>query len=316
MPDAIQRTHHTKGLNGTWVDAVHINKMGWLFAPAEDGVQEKSYVVSFRHYNQVQRICATSGNVMWKIGGDDSDFTFVDSTREFSYQHDARIEILVDKRMILSLYDNGNKLKPLYSRAVIFQIDETEKTLTQLWERSEPLNRFGFATGSTQRLSNGNVVISWGGVGLPAGLPFYTEVTANAVDEADDVVSEEILLDLTFELAESSYHAYKSDWKGKPCHIRSPPTMLISYSTEIPELRYSWNGATEVGMWKIYGGETREPITLFRTHFKSKFEHSIKLTDMPKQRCYYFQAHALDIHGALLGKSNLVFSGYWGPGEC
>lgn len=103
------------------------------------------------------------------------------------------------------LYDNGNNRPgrgpadaPLYSRAVHYAIDPDAGTVEQLWEyRSnrdgEPL--FAAFVGDADRLENGNVLITNGGVngaggdGLSAQL---VEVVPRGIDEGEVVFSFEV----------------------------------------------------------------------------------------------------------------------------
>ena len=74
--------------------------------------------------------------------------------------------------MNFTLFDNGNFHNPPFSRAVEYNLNETTKTATTVWEyRNNPII-FGPATGYVERLSNGNTLIGWG-----ITHPSVTEVT-------------------------------------------------------------------------------------------------------------------------------------------
>ena len=73
-----------------------------------------NYIVSFRRLGQIMKIDATSGAVIWRIGGHKSDVTFPDDPfRGFSAQHSAAI--LPNGNLLL--YDNGNQHEPPETRA-------------------------------------------------------------------------------------------------------------------------------------------------------------------------------------------------------
>lgn len=116
-------------------------------------------LVSFRNSDQIVKINAQTGAIMWRLGGKKNQFTFVnDSFNGFSHQHGIRR--LANGNVIL--FDNGNLHTPPTSRAVEYRLDEQAKTSTLVWEyRHEPA-LYGFALGFAQRLANGNTLICYG----------------------------------------------------------------------------------------------------------------------------------------------------------
>jgi hypothetical protein len=138
-------------------------------AEAQDG----NLLISGRHVNMVIKIDRYSGEVLWRLGGKLSDFVFVDDPRGgFSHQHS--VSQLSNGNILL--YDNGNLNETQISRVVEYKIDETTKTATLVWSYTD--GRFTYATGSVQRLSNGNTFIGWGleRTGMSSTSPRMTEV--------------------------------------------------------------------------------------------------------------------------------------------
>ncbi len=60
-------------------------------------------LLSFRHLNEVTKIDSSSGEIIWRLGGKQNQFTFLGDTMPFSAQHDAR-RIANGN---LTLFDNG-----------------------------------------------------------------------------------------------------------------------------------------------------------------------------------------------------------------
>ncbi|HLT23747.1 MAG TPA: arylsulfotransferase family protein, partial [Ignavibacteria bacterium] len=127
-------------------------------------------LISSRHMDEITKINRTTGDIIWRFGGLNNEFTFLNDTRGFTYQHDAR---RVAPRRI-TLFDNGNHHSPPYSRVVEYELDEVNKTAELVWEFDHNKEIFGFAMGNAQRLPNGNTVIGWG-----TGYPSITEVDPN-----------------------------------------------------------------------------------------------------------------------------------------
>jgi hypothetical protein len=70
----------------------------------------------------------------------------------------------------VTMFDNGNLHNPPVSRAIEYQLDETSapKTATLVWQFTNAPPLFSVATGSVQRLANGNTFIGWGQISNPA----------------------------------------------------------------------------------------------------------------------------------------------------
>ena len=140
------------------LDAVHANSI--------DVTSDGNYLVSSRHMDAVLKIDSQTGDVIWRLGGKRSDFTFVnDPINGFSGQHYAR-EIAPDD---ILLFDDGNDHSPSLSRAVEYQLDTTAHTATLVWSYTPPLDGagkpiYGSAMGSAQRLPDGDTLIDYGTV--------------------------------------------------------------------------------------------------------------------------------------------------------
>jgi len=129
------------------------------------------YIASWRHLAEVTKINSQTGDVIWRLGGRNNQFAFVNDTFDgFNGQHSA---VMLDNGNLL-LYDNGLRHDPPESRAVEYELDTTAMTATQVWEyRHDPAVYTPFV-GSVQRLTNGNTVVGFAGEGLvtevgPAG---------------------------------------------------------------------------------------------------------------------------------------------------
>ncbi|MEY4374033.1 MAG: hypothetical protein RL760_199, partial [Candidatus Eisenbacteria bacterium] len=124
-------------LTGSTVDYVHGNSI----ERALDG----NLIISSRHLNEITKIDRNTGAVIWRLGrhAAHNDFTFPNDPRGFSHQHDARI--LPNGH--LTLFDNGNLLDPLYSRAVEYALDESTHVATLVWQHRHSPDVFAGAMG-------------------------------------------------------------------------------------------------------------------------------------------------------------------------
>lgn len=138
-------------LTGANVNPWHANSI--------DRDRDGNFLISFRNMDEVTKINATTGGIMWRLGGENNQFTFVsDPLNGFSHQHAVRR--LANGNILL--FDNGNLHTPPVSRAVEYRLDEEMRTATLAWEYRHTPPLYGFAQGFAQRLDNGNTLICYG----------------------------------------------------------------------------------------------------------------------------------------------------------
>jgi hypothetical protein len=153
----------TVPVEGYGIDTVHMNAL----AIAPDG----NILASGRQLDALLKIDRQKGKLLWRLGGNKSDFTFVgDPLNGFVHQHDARF--LPNGEVLL--FDNGNRRVPERSRVVQYRLDENAKTATMTWEFRHVPDLDSQLAGSARRLANGNTVIDYAEHGI------ICEVDANA----------------------------------------------------------------------------------------------------------------------------------------
>jgi len=194
--DHFQITDAThEDLTASAIDYVHGNSLEL------DG--DGNLLVSCRHMDEVTKINLQTGAVMWRWGGKNNQFTFLDDTLEFSHQHAVRR--LANGH--ITLWDNGNYHAPNFSRAVEYEMDENALTARRVWEYRGSPDVYGFAMGYVQRLSNGNTLI-----GVGAGKPDIIEVAPDGSK----------VMDMTLPPGIFTYRVYRYDWQ--PSASVSMPT--------------------------------------------------------------------------------------------
>jgi hypothetical protein len=131
---------------------------------------DSNLIVSSRNLDEITKIDRKSGEIIWRMGGKNNQFTFINDAVGFSAQHSATI--LPNGHLLL--FDNGNFHTPHFSRAVEYRLDQTAKTATLVWSYRNTPDVASIFWGNAQRLKNGNTFISWGKSEIGA-----TEVNAN-----------------------------------------------------------------------------------------------------------------------------------------
>ena len=279
--DHIPITDTTEDLTRSEIDYVHGNSVDWDY----DG----NLIISSRYLDEVTKIDRDTGDVIWRLGGKGNQFTFIDSGEPFFDQHDARRL----ENGHLTLYDNRSAPDSTYSRGVEYELDVEAMTARRVWEYRSTDDTASFAMGNVQRLPNGNSVIGWG-----AYTTTLTEVTP------DGEKAFELMLG-PYEnpaLLGVSYRAFRFPWEGSPT-----TRPLLVARTEMTEtaVYYSWNGATAVDAWRLYGGTTPDDLQLLETKPRDGFETRSAVTDT--DLCH-FQVEALDDQGAVLESSAVAIA--------
>jgi len=184
------------------------------------------FIVSMRHTNSLFKIRRATGQIVWRLGGKLSDFSFVNDFG-FSGQHDAR----VTSSGTISLFDNGNgKINPV-SRGVTYQLDTINWTATKVYEYYYPTGFYSRAMGNFQNMTNGDRLIGYGMLNRPH--PSFV-----VVDAADTKIAELFLKDSIV-----SYRALKTNL---PQSIKQP-TAICHYQNGVLVLEaplsnnYEWS---------------------------------------------------------------------------
>jgi hypothetical protein len=123
-------------------DYIHMNSM--FIDPTDSNL-----ICSMRHQDQVIKINRTTGAIMWRLGGLNSDFALT-SDQQFLFQHDAT---LTDSNQTLLLFDNGSSTTRPYSRICEFHLNFTNNTVTSFKYFNIP-EPFTELTGSVQKFGD------------------------------------------------------------------------------------------------------------------------------------------------------------------
>lgn len=243
LPSTTEVSGTGQSADSPW-DYFHINSI--------DKNSDGNYLISARHTSTVYKISGKDGHVMWRLGGKQTDFVLEDGTH-FAYQHDARWVSDSMDETVITLFNNGgngyDQPQP-HSAGEIIRLNHQEKIAT-LVERIDPPFIDGHAhyaksQGNMQTLPGGGLLMGWGNDA------FWTEYSP-AVDGERDIVFYGYLALRNMMI----YRVNKFDgWVGRP--LTRPALWTYSKTGEQGMVGYvSWNGATEVTKWMLYGGNVR-----------------------------------------------------------
>lgn len=128
----------------------------WSHCNAVEMDQDGNILLSSRHFNEITKIDRQADTIIWRLGGPNNDFTFVNDPA-FYWQHDMRR--LPNGN--ITLFDNSRPgAHP--GRGVEYMLDESQYIATPVWSRSYDTVAYSVAMGNMQRLADGNSLINWG----------------------------------------------------------------------------------------------------------------------------------------------------------
>ena len=231
-------------------------------------------LLSCRHLSEVTKINRDSGQIIWRLGGAHSDFTFVDdSLNGFECQHSIRVA--GTNRYIL--FDNGNFHNPPVSRAVEYELNLTNMTARVVWQypATPTTNLYSYYMGNVQRLTNGNTLINW----ALGKLPKLTEVRPDGTKA----------FEMNWAGHYEAYRVWRCPWNG----IALKPNLVIESYPENLVLLFNKFGDTNVAYYRIYGDTNPAPTTVLGTCPVTM----ATLNNLQNQRQYYFRVIAVGKNG-------------------
>jgi len=247
------------------VDYIHMNSIAVDF----DG----NILISSRHLSECTKIDRQSGEIIWRLGGKNNQFTFINDPDQISSQHDFRP--VPDKPGHYMLFDNGNLKDPRYSRAVEFKLDTVNMLAEKVWEYRATPDKFSRLMGNVQGLPNGNSLINWGSPDLPK----ITELTPDSV-----VVYE---ADFTKEMV--NYRTYRFEFDG---YMHAPHLHAEPYPDRV-RLLFNKFGDRNVDYFNIYGGEGPEQLEWIDSTSLTWTD----LMDLKVSSFYFLKVTAVDTSG-------------------
>ena len=139
-----------------------------------------NYLVSMRGPSTVYYISASTGEVLWRLGGKNSNFT-MGTNSTFWYQHHARLvpgSSIDSSTFNLSIFDNaagGGDPAEATGRAIVLEVDTAAWTATLVREDLPSFLEPVASQGSYSALDDGGWFVGWG------AQPYYSEYAAEFV---------------------------------------------------------------------------------------------------------------------------------------
>ncbi|EMR89762.1 hypothetical protein ACHAP3_001853 [Botrytis cinerea] len=266
----------------------------WFHMNSLQKTREGHYLISSRHLRMIAYINGTDGSKIWQVGGYNNDFTDLSdgNATNFAFQHHARF--VNDDLTEITFFDNHNMYinSPTpncttdCSRGMKIKLNYHNMTVKLVHQFYHPKSVQAWAEGGIHALDNGNFLVGYGVV------PSFVEFT-----ETGEIAME--IQTRPWYVASGRgtdlYRVYKFDWVAQPSW---KPVMV-----EVRQILYiSWNGATEVDSWALYGGSSPTTMHHLLTMPKTGFETGVR----PSNSSAFYQAIALDKDGNELDSTEIL----------
>ncbi len=283
LTDSYEPASSATSSGNVW-DAYHCNSIGITD-------NKNDIIVSGRNTWTIYKIHKPSGDILWRLGGQQNDFT-IDTGAEFSWQHDARM--LQDNK--ISMFDDNccesiipPDTPPAHGLIVQLDFDTMTATLDRSYYHDPNLQIA--SQGNVQSLHNGNKFIGWG------QSQYYAEYkeAGNTVDNP----ALNTLYDAQMPGNNYTYRAYRHRWIGSPCY---PPSVAVRQESSRIKVYASWNGSTETASWQVFAGCSKKHLSKIKTTPKSGFETAITVANHGP----YFRVKALNAKGKVIGISPVI----------
>lgn len=272
-------------------DYFHLNSV--------DKDQQGRFLISGRHTHTVTCVDGFTREVLWTLGGKDSNFAVTSNgdAAYFEWQHDARWA----GPNTLTLFNNAannDDNRFLISQGLLIDLDIPARKAEVRTTYSHPQDMMAVSQGNMEILDTGNVFVGWGHSAA------FTEFSP----EGDVICDVHFGASAYYSFGRIvSYRVYKGNWVGTPTSI--PDAAIMDDRVFV-----SWNGATEVAAWRLeaWDGASLANMTFVPIDQVSRtgFETEIPLTS---EVTSYFRVIAVNRKGEAIGMSDMLQRGSPAP---
>ncbi len=135
-----------------------------VYSEAED-----AYYLFAKYTDWLMKIDASSGELLWQLGGQGSDFTYPDGLPVWTSAYAPTLVSHGHMSQVweggMVVFDNGDHRTPAVSSAAELAWNETERTVQRVWEFYHPQGQATVPLGDVKKLDNGDYLVSWGRIG-------------------------------------------------------------------------------------------------------------------------------------------------------
>jgi len=233
------------------LDYFHVNSI--------DPLANGNVLISSRNTWTSYYLNGATGQVIWQVGGRHSTFA-LGAGAHFAWQHDVEmLDYSTPGQYEISMFDNEDSPQEAsQSRGLELALNTANNTATVVRQIVIPGHIvISDSQGDVQQLSNGDVFVGWGQVGIESEFNPAGALTFN----------------MTIAGGASTFRGYRYVWNAQPV---VPPTLAVTApAAGKTQIYVSWNGATDVASWTVLAGSSPGSLVPVGNYPVSGFETSI-----------------------------------------
>lgn len=221
----------------------------WTHMNAVDINEDGDYLVSARHTYTLYKVSGKDGHIMWRLGGKTSDFEMGPGVA-FGLQHHARWQFSNETMDIVTVFDNSFDasihVNPRSSGKIIKIEHDTNPP------RATLMGIYYGANGTSSSATQGSVQLMPGHVNeeVPNALVGWGAVPI----VTEHLPTGEIIYQARLNVSGANlYRAYRYNFTSEPLDHPALHTRSVGPGPDATMFYMSWNGATEVRQWRLYG---------------------------------------------------------------
>jgi hypothetical protein len=239
---------------------------------------DQNLIISGRNAWTFYKVNRTTGAVLWRVGGKESDFKLGPGAH-FAFQHDVRR--WPDGTFTVFDNEGGPPNEASQSRGLVLTLDEQAMTATMVGQYYHSPPVLTTDQGSVQDLGDDYRFVGWG------DSSYFTEFDPSG----------RAIFDGRLAPGTQSYRAFKQAWQGTPAR---PPDMAVEPADHGLTVYASWNGATGVVTWRVLGGSTPDNLRAMASAPSTGFETTLTTSGSAA----YVMVEALDGANRVLARSD------------
>ncbi len=278
----------TKPFGAAPWDAYHINSIQLIGA--------NEFLVSMRNTWAAYLVNAGTNKIVWTVSSNPAISNFkLPAVAQFHWQHDVGLvgnELTVFDDACCAVLGPDEFGKPSGpSRGLVLKLNRSKRTATLVAQYPRAKGFDSFFLGSTQILSNHNVLVGWG------SQSYFTEFSQTG----------KVLLDVRWPGPDLSYRVLMQKWVGLPL---APPSGAARKHKGKTYVYASWNGATRVVAWRVLAGSSQKSLKVVVGRVgKAGFETTTAVGASNR----WFEVQALSASGRVIGTSKPFTTGHASP---
>ena len=146
--DAMEMPTVTEDLDWTHANAINFDE------------EEDAYYVGMTNLSTIFKIDRSTGEIIWQLGGESSDFAFSADSEQLTFHHNFDIA-----EGLLTIFVNGEETENETSRVVQYEIDEDAMIVSETWRYISETPPWIYALGDASMINEATLNVTFSTAG-------------------------------------------------------------------------------------------------------------------------------------------------------